>query len=336
MKKRAAPKKRPSAKKASPSKKAAPKKKAAPGKKAAPKKKATPKKKAAPRTKATAKKKASPKKKAAAAAPKKPKKKAAPKAKSTSRAKAPAKTSTRKTAISKTATKKSAGKATKASGKGTANKAKRPAPKRPPSLRSAEVREVARDLTLLALLRQEKDGPLNVRLRESLRRTLAEAGETLGWAEMVVSTKDPVTAVSKDVKKMVKSGAQSLSKEVAEELAFKKTEEKQLENVVEAAHKLANDPKVQFPTEITYSHTARETGHGLVTRTETVTVADAKEALEAAESITKSMAKWAKLRDEMQEELKLKQKRLGSINQDLPAFVESWRGLLKEVIVTLA
>ncbi len=202
-------------------------------------------------------------------------------------------------------------------------------------MRSAEAKIVARDLTKLVLVRQQQDGPLNVRLRENLRRALAEVGETLGWSQTLIGTKDPVSAVSKDVKKMVKSGAQSLSKEVAAELALKKTEEKRLEKVVEAAHKMATDPKVEFPAEITYSHTARETGHGLVTRTETVTVADAKEALETAESITKSMVKWGKLRDEMQEELKQQQKRLGSIDDDLPAFVDSWKGLLKEVIVTL-
>jgi prefoldin subunit 5 len=57
--------------------------------------------------------------------------------------------------------------------------------------------------------------------------------------------------------------------------------------------------------------------------------------MDTAESIQKSMAKWAKLRDEMQEQLKVKQKRLGSLEQDLPAYVESWQGLLKEVVVTL-
>lgn len=203
------------------------------------------------------------------------------------------------------------------------------------TLRSAEIREIAREVAALALLRGKQGGRLNIRQRESLRRALAAAGEKMGWSATVANSDDPVGEVADTVKKIVRSGARSLKREVADELASKKREGARLENVVEMAHELAADPSVDFPTEITYSHTALDAAEGLVTKTETVTVSDAGEALEAAKKIEQRMGRWGKLKVQMLEELKDRQKRLGTLTSELSDFVESSQGILKEIILTL-
>lgn len=207
--------------------------------------------------------------------------------------------------------------------------------RKPVSLRSAKVREIALNLTTLGLVRVEKGEALNVRQRENLRRALTEAGEELDWAEVVAVSEDPVTAVAKDVKKMVRSGARSMKREIADELARKKKEEAQLEAVVEKVQDMAEDPKVVYPTEITYHRTANDASRGLITKVETVTVADADEALQTAQTIERSRSKWGKLRTQMLEELKQTQKSLGELSGNVAQVVDSWRGLLKEVIATL-
>jgi hypothetical protein len=201
--------------------------------------------------------------------------------------------------------------------------------------RADEVRAVARNLTVLALVRLSQGGALNVRQRENLRRALSLAAETLNWNDTAATSDDPLAGVSKEVKKIVRTGAKNLQKELADEVALKKTEESRLKRVVETVQVLAESPDGSYPAQITYSHTANDAAHGLITKTETITVADAQEAQAAAQTIERSLTKWGKLRDQMLEELKQKQKNLGILSDDLSHFVESWQGLLGEVLVTL-
>jgi hypothetical protein len=87
--------------------------------------------------------------------------------------------------------------------------------------------------------------------------------------------------------------------------------------------------------EVTYSRTARSTGEGFVLKTETLTLNDAEEALKAAKKIEKSLPNWTKIRDEMIAELKRQQETIKSMTGNLSDLVESWRGVLKEVLVTM-
>jgi paraquat-inducible protein B len=203
------------------------------------------------------------------------------------------------------------------------------------TLRSAEMRRIARQVTSLALVRIKQGGRLNVRQREDLRRALAEAGENLGWGVTAAHSDDPVAAVNKTVKRMVRSGARSLKREVADDLTEKKREEKQLEKVIADIRALAADSSVEYPVEVSYSHTARDAASGLVTKTETLVFEDADEALQAAKKIEKRMGRWSKLRTQMVEDLKQRQKRVGEVTGNLSEFVESSRPLLRDIIVTL-
>lgn len=203
------------------------------------------------------------------------------------------------------------------------------------SFRSAEVREIGRSLATLGLVRIKKGDRLNVRRRENLRRALAEAGEPLRWSEMAAMSEDPVAVASGDVKKMVRSGARSIEKTVSDELTEKKAEVKRLKKVIDSLRDLAEDSKVEFPTEVTYSRTAKSAGDGFVMKTETLVLNDSEEALKAARRIEKSLPNWTKIRDEMIEDLKRKQDRIKSLTGNLPDLVESWQGLLKEVLVTM-
>jgi len=203
------------------------------------------------------------------------------------------------------------------------------------TLRSAEMRRIARQVTALAIVRLKQGGRLNVRQREDLRRALAEAGEKLGWGMTAAHSDDPVAAVNKTVKRMLRSGARSLKREVADDLSEKKREEARLEDVIERIRELAADPEVEYPVEISYSHTARDAASGLVTKTETLTFENADEALQAAKGIEKRMSRWAKLRVQMVDDLKQRQKRVGEISGNLSEFVDSSQGLLKDIIVTL-
>lgn len=198
-------------------------------------------------------------------------------------------------------------------------------------MRSPEVREVARKLASLAVTRQRQDGQLNVRQGEQLRRALAIAGDTLGWA----MSGDPAVEASKDVVKMVKSGVRSLTADLAEELRNKKIEMMQLEEAASSFRELASDTDASYPTELVYLHTARGASQDLVTLTETITVTNAQEAQGVADKIGKSTPNWDKLREQMIVDLKQQQRQLDKIMRTTSDFVEYLQELLKEVIVTL-
>ena len=208
---------------------------------------------------------------------------------------------------------------------------KNPQSSRPSPMRSPEVREVARKLASLAVTRQRQDGQLNVRQGEQLRRALAIAGDTLGWA----MSGDPAVEASKDVVKMVKSGVRSLTADLAEELRNKKIEMMQLEEAASSFRELASDTDASYPTELVYLHTARGASQDLVTLTETITVTNAQEAQGVADKIGKSTPNWDKLREQMIVDLKQQQRQLDKIMRTTSDFVEYLQELLKEVIVTL-
>lgn len=203
------------------------------------------------------------------------------------------------------------------------------------SFRTAEVREIGRSLASLGLVRIKKGDKLNVRRRESLRRALAEAGEPLKWSEVAALSENPVDVAVGDVKKMVRSGARSIDRDVSDELAEKKAEVKRLKKVVVELRSLAEDGGVEFPVEVTYSRTAKRAGDGFVLKTETLELNDAEEALKAAKKIEKSLPNWTKIRDEMILDLKRQQDTIKELTGDLPDLVASWRGVLKEVLVTM-
>ncbi len=187
----------------------------------------------------------------------------------------------------------------------------------------------------MGLVRIKKGEKLNVRRRESLRRALAEAGEPLRWSEVAALSENPVDIAAGDVKKLVRSGAKSIERTVADELAEKKGEIKRLEKVAAQLYRIAEDPKVEYPTEVTYSRTARSSAEGFVIKTETLVLNDAEEALKAAKKIERSLPNWGKVRDEVILDLKRKQDTLKSLTGNLSDLVESWRGVLKDVLVTM-
>lgn len=207
---------------------------------------------------------------------------------------------------------------------------------KPANLRSPEVREIARELTTLGLTYVKQEGALNVRQSENLRRALAEAGRALGWDVTASTSANPLNAVSKDVKKLVKSGAKTLKKEVLDELARKETEEAELLVVVEAVHELVEKPEKDYPAEISYTHTSRDITQGYFTNTLTLTVNDPTEAKEAVQTIEKSMNRWNKLRVQMHNDLEETDMRLGILTGDLEPFMDTSERLLSELLHTLA
>jgi hypothetical protein len=203
------------------------------------------------------------------------------------------------------------------------------------SFQSAEVREIGKNLATLGLVRMEKGSKLNVRRREKLRRALREAGAPLRWSVVAATSDDPVAVAAKDLKKLVRSGARSLDRSLTKELADKKSEVTRLTKVVASLQKIAADPKVEYPMEVSYSRTAKGTVGGYVVKTETLTLANSDAALSAARKIEKSLPRWTKLRDEFVEDLKRRRESVEDLTGNLSGLVESWRGMLKEVLVTM-
>ena len=209
-----------------------------------------------------------------------------------------------------------------------------------PSLRSMlarnpEIQQVARQLAALALARMLQDGPLGVRQIEQLRRALATAGDALGWAGRVAGGADLIADVSKDVLSMSKSGAKTMAKELAEELVRKRDEAAQLAAAAERARQTSEDADATYPTEIVYLYTVRDASQNLVTKTETVQVNDAREALSASETIERNIASRGRLTDLMVLDLQKKQVELDQMTKTLQDFVKSSHGLLREVLVNL-
>lgn len=199
--------------------------------------------------------------------------------------------------------------------------------------RSPEIDGACRQLATLVLAQQES--PLGVRQLEQLRRALTTAGDALGWTEAAAGDVDSVVEVGKDIMTMAKGGAKFMAHDLAEELARKRTEVSQIHDVAASALKLSEDPDASYPAEITYSYTARDAFRDTITKTETLTVNDAREALSASETIERSTTSRGKLADLMIIALEQKQVRLDGMTRTLPDFLESLQELLREVIANL-
>lgn len=184
----------------------------------------------------------------------------------------------------------------------------------------------------MALAWVAQDGHLRVRQREQLRRAFAAAAEFLSWTMI---TEDPVEIANADVVKLARSGARALTRELADELAAKKSEITALKKSQKALQKLADSGDFTEPIETSYTHTVRKPSRGLVTRTEELVLTEPQEALDAVNTIEKRMEAWTKLREEMLVELKKQQERLEEMKRNLPDFVDSSMGLVREVFAIL-
>lgn len=202
-------------------------------------------------------------------------------------------------------------------------------------MRSPEVRLVAKKLASLALERHQQNGRLKVRQREQLRRTLVAAAEVLGWETLNTGNQDPVIEAAKDMAKLARNGTKALEQDLIDEVTVKKAETTTLKGVAKQLHKLSKDKKIEYPVEMSYEHTAKTPGQGLVTKTAELVLKEPGEAESAALDIEKRLPRWGDLKDEMLEELKRQQDQLDDMRSGLPGFVEAYRGLLAEVFAIL-
>ncbi|MEX2466084.1 MAG: hypothetical protein WD995_04195 [Gemmatimonadota bacterium] len=199
-----------------------------------------------------------------------------------------------------------------------------------------ELNEAGRIVARLALDKLKQDGTLGVRQREQLRRAFSTAAEALAWDAIPGDKDDRVAAATSDVAVLAAQGAQALERDLRELLDEKKAEMEQLAEVHASVQALAADAKTTYPTELEYTHTARDGLRRLVTKTETLTLADADEALSAAATLEKRLEGYAKLRDQMLEELETKQRQIDEMREGLSGFVASSNRLVVEVLATLA
>lgn len=196
------------------------------------------------------------------------------------------------------------------------------------------MKRVTGELAAIALARIKQQGRLKVRQKEQLRRAIARAGETLGWAATAPFKTDPVAELSREVGKLVKRGARRMKRNIRQELEEKESEIKELKKVVKQVEKLADDPD-SLPTEVTYQHTARHASQGLVTKTETLELEDEEAARKAAKKMNKRIKRWTKYRDQMLEELEQERQYLRDTTKNLSEFVDTSRPVLGEVLATM-
>jgi hypothetical protein len=156
-----------------------------------------------------------------------------------------------------------------------------------------------------------------------------------GWVLIPGEPSDRVTEATQDLAVLAEAGALSLRSDVAEEVAAKNDELKQLRKVARALQEMASSERTTYPAEIEYSHTARQASQNLVTKTETLTLSDTAEAENAAATLERSMEGWAKLRDEMLEELGHRQHQIEQTRRSLSGFVDVCRTLVSEVLEVL-
>jgi chromosome segregation ATPase len=199
-----------------------------------------------------------------------------------------------------------------------------------------ELNEASRIVARLALDKLKQDGTLGVRQREQLRRAFSTAAEALDWDAIPGDKDDRVARATKDVAKLAAAGAHALEQDLAELLEEKKAEMEQLAEAHAAVMALAADAKTEYPAEVEYSHTARDGLRRLVTKTEALTLADADEATSAAATLEKRLEGYAKLRDQMLEELEERQRQIDEMRDGLSGFVAASNRLVVEVLATLA
>jgi len=201
--------------------------------------------------------------------------------------------------------------------------------------RDPEIKGVARRFAALALAQMHQEGSLSVRQGEQLHRGLATAGDALGWTARIAAIDDAVGEVTGDVLKLAKAGAKAMEKDLADELVRKKTEIVQITKTAAATRVMAENPKVTYPVEITYSFTARDATGEMITKTDTLTPENPEEAMKAADTIEKNMPSREKLTGLMVIDLKEKQKALARMTKSLAEFVTTTHGPLRDVIANL-
>lgn len=203
------------------------------------------------------------------------------------------------------------------------------------SLRSADMRDLAQTLAQLGARRVDKGEPLNTRRREEVRRAFAEAGDALGWSESTALSDRPAAIAAKDVKAIVRRGIRSLRREIDRDIEEKQTEIQRVEDVVEQLEAIAEDESSEYPMEVTLERTVKSPVSGLVTKTEVYLLENQSDAQRAAKKVEKSIPRWGRLRDQMLIQLDERRERLGALSSDLSGVVDSWQGLINDVLVTM-
>lgn len=141
--------------------------------------------------------------------------------------------------------------------------------------------------------------------------------------------------VSTDVMTLAKGGAKAQARDLADELARKRVEVVQLEDAITTVRKMGEAKGTTYPKEFTYCFTARSATRHLVTKTDTLVLNDAGEALHAGDSIEKTLPNRTKLADLMIIDLEQKGAKLEVMTKSLGDFFKSRQELLREVLVNL-
>jgi len=197
------------------------------------------------------------------------------------------------------------------------------------------LRQVGRTLASLALAKTQQGGTLRVRQREELRRALATAADFLGWGITGVGRADAMEEATGYVTELAKAGVEALAGDVADELASKKSEMTRLKGAAKTLQKLADDPEATYPVQMEYSHTARDGTEHLVTKTVSLDLEDSAGAQSAAQVVLKRMDAWERLRDQMQVQLKQRQRQVADLKNVISEFAAWSEGLVGEVLATL-
>jgi len=198
-----------------------------------------------------------------------------------------------------------------------------------------ELHAAGRTLAFLALERLRQDGALPVRQREQLRRALVTAGKVLDWGQIPGERTDRAAAVNRDMAALADFGAKTLDHDLARQLDEKGGEIDALQDMTRTLRALAADPDASYPAEIAYAYTARDGQRRLVTRTEALVLANADEASDAAALLEKRLEGYAKLRDQIVEDLARGRRQIDVMREGLGSFVASSNGLVLEVLASL-
>ena len=148
-----------------------------------------------------------------------------------------------------------------------------------------------------------------------------------------VVSQERMDVAKRDITKLARSGARSIRRELQRETEDKRAESRRLRAATRTLRALADGAASEGPVEFSYTYTARSPSGDLVTKTEALTLADAEEALAAADKVEKRSDAWEKLRIEMLAELKLRDQRWTELSKSLSSFAEASRGLVQEVLV---
>lgn len=197
-----------------------------------------------------------------------------------------------------------------------------------------ELRDAARQMASLALDKLRQEGTLGVRQKELLRRALNTASDAFDWNRLQGSETVRTTAATKHVTELADFGADILEQELTDELATKKGEVQQIKKIAASVQKMGKDARASFPAEVVYQHTARDGSGGMVTKTVTLTLTNAEEALNAAATLEKRLEDMTKLRDQMLVQLDLRRRQVREMKRGLPTFVTSAHGLIQDVLST--